>query len=73
MVWLKSCPGCERGDLMLEEERDGCKVKCLQCGYTTDVEHPILAGLSLVVNEAGLLHRLTSVAATEDPLREGQP
>ncbi len=52
MVWLKSCPRCERGDLMLEAERDGWSVNCLQCGYTKDVEDPILAGLSSVANQA---------------------
>ena len=46
MVWLKSCPRCERGDLMLEAEREGWSINCLQCGYTRDVEDPILAGIS---------------------------
>ena len=52
MVWLKSCPRCVRGDLMLEAERDGWSINCLQCGYTKDVEDPILAGLPLDVGEA---------------------
>ena len=47
MVWLKSCPRCERGDLMLEAEREGWSISCLQCGYTKDVEDPLLAGLSV--------------------------
>ena len=48
MVWLKSCPRCVRGDLMLEAEREGWSINCLQCGYTKDVEDPILAELSSV-------------------------
>ena len=51
MVWLKSCPRCERGDLMLEAEREGWSINCLQCGYTKDVEDPLLAALSFEVDE----------------------
>ena len=52
MVWLKSCPRCERGDLMLEAEREGWSINCLQCGYSKDVEDPILAGLSMAEKQA---------------------
>ena len=52
MVWLKSCPRCERGDLMLEAEREGWSINCLQCGYTKDVEDPILTGVSFEVDGA---------------------
>ena len=31
---------------MLETEREGWSINCLQCGYTKDVENPILAGIS---------------------------
>ena len=36
MVWFKSCPRCDRGDIMFEQDRDGCRVKCVQCGYSKD-------------------------------------
>ncbi len=37
MMWSKSCPRCERGDVLFEEEREGCRVKCVQCGYSREV------------------------------------
>ena len=30
MIWYKSCPRCEKGDMILDE--DNYK-NCLQCGY----------------------------------------
>ncbi len=46
MVWLKSCPRCVNGALTLETEPDAWCVRCLQCGYTKDVEDPIQVALS---------------------------
>ncbi len=46
MMWSKSCPRCERGDVLFEEERDGFRVRCAQCGYTKDVEDPVQVALS---------------------------
>ena len=37
MMWFKSCPRCERGDVLFEEERDGCRVRCAQCGFSREV------------------------------------
>ena len=37
MMWLKSCPRCERGDVLFEEEREGGRVRCAQCGYSREV------------------------------------
>ncbi len=38
MMWLKSCPRCQRGDVLFEEEREGCRVRCAQCGYSREVD-----------------------------------
>ncbi len=38
MVWFKSCPKCDNGDIMFEQDRDGCRVKCVQCGYSQDTD-----------------------------------
>ena len=43
MMWSKSCPRCERGDVLFEEERDGCRVRCAQCGYSREVDSPYQA------------------------------
>ena len=26
MMWLKACPRCARGDVLFEDEREGCRV-----------------------------------------------
>jgi Zn ribbon nucleic-acid-binding protein len=33
MLWLKSCPRCQRGDLHENSDIHGPYVACLQCGY----------------------------------------
>ncbi len=38
MMWSKSCPRCERGDVLFEEERDGSRMRCAQCGYSREVD-----------------------------------
>ena len=38
MMWLKSCPRCERGDVLLEEERNSYRVRCAQCGFSREVD-----------------------------------
>ena len=38
MMWFKSCPRCDRGDMLFEEEREGCRVKCVQCGFSREVD-----------------------------------
>ena len=38
MMWFKSCPRCERGDVFFEEERHGCRVRCAQCGFSREVD-----------------------------------
>ncbi len=38
MMGLKSCPRCERGDVLFEEEREGCRVRCVQCGFSRQVD-----------------------------------
>ena len=32
MVWIKSCPRCEQGDMYLDE--DDCE-HCMQCGFVS--------------------------------------
>ena len=44
MVWLKSCPKCQTGDLLLARDRYGTHVDCVQCGYTKDVDALHLVG-----------------------------
>ena len=38
MMWLKSCPRCERGDVTFEQEPEGCRVRCVQCGFSREVD-----------------------------------
>ena len=38
MVWLNSCPRCDKGDITFEQDRNGCRVKCAQCGYSKDTD-----------------------------------
>ena len=33
MIWFKSCPRCQTGDLMLAHDSDGAALRCFQCGY----------------------------------------
>ena len=47
MVWLNSCPRCCRGDVILDNDRYGWHVRCVQCGYTKDVANPYRAGAAL--------------------------
>ena len=37
-MWLKSCPRCHIGDLALEDDKYGWRVRCVQCGYSKDVD-----------------------------------
>lgn len=37
MLWLKSCPRCG-GDLVLERDRYGPYIYCVQCGHELDVQ-----------------------------------
>ena len=40
MLWLKSCPRCQEGDVTLDRDMWGWNIMCLQCGYMKDVEDP---------------------------------
>ncbi len=42
MIWYKSCPRCELGDMI--PDQDGDKL-CLHCGYVDYAETPLLTGL----------------------------
>ncbi len=55
MMWSKSCPRCERGDVLFEEEREGCRVRCAQCGYSREVDSRYEA--NRVVRQGGLIRQ----------------
>ena len=38
MMWPKSCPRCNRGDVLFEEEREVYRVRCAQCGFSREVD-----------------------------------
>ena len=38
MIWFKSCPRCQTGDMIQERDAYGGYVQCLQCGYMKDAE-----------------------------------
>jgi Zn ribbon nucleic-acid-binding protein len=40
MIWLRACPRCETGDLVLGKDIYGSYMECLQCGYMKDQEEP---------------------------------
>ena len=40
MMWFKSCPRCETGDLVLERDSYGWAFQCLHCGFMKDVPKP---------------------------------
>ena len=46
MVWFKSCPKCQTGDLLLARDRYGTHVHCVQCGYTKEVDALHLIGVA---------------------------
>ncbi len=56
MMWSKSCPRCERGDVLFEEERDGFRVRCAQCGYSREVDSQYEA--SRVLQQGGLTRQM---------------
>lgn len=37
MIWFKSCPRCDTGDVVLERDEYGWALQCLHCGYMKDV------------------------------------
>ena len=39
MIWFKSCPRCQRGDVILDRDIYSWYVQCLQCGYMKDLEN----------------------------------
>ncbi len=43
MVWLKSCPRCKTGDVVLESDMHRWYVQCLQCGYVKHLDDPAVA------------------------------
>ncbi len=37
MLYLKCCPRCQKGDLVVERDTHGASVQCLQCGFARDI------------------------------------
>ena len=60
MIWFKSCPRCQVGDMTLDEDGDRL---CLQCGY---VPRAVVDHATTAV-EANLLDM--GKAGTRSPLR----
>lgn len=47
MLWLKSCPKCESGDLYDVHDQYGQYIACLQCGHhLTEVQEVVLGYMS---------------------------
>ena len=51
-MWYKSCPRCERGDIMLSKDEYGWHIQCVQCAFIKDMDDPreasdILRGMRL--------------------------
>ena len=38
MMWFKSCPRCETGDVVQGSDKYGQHIQCLQCGYMKDID-----------------------------------
>ncbi len=57
MLWLKSCPRCQTGDMYLNEDNEK---HCMQCGYT----HGSAPALALSPEFAHLLAVDDATAAT---------
>jgi uncharacterized protein (DUF983 family) len=36
MIWFKTCPRCETGDMTLGSDYYGWRAECLQCGFMKD-------------------------------------
>ncbi len=37
MIWFKSCPRCNQGDLVFNDDVYGAYKQCLQCGHMVDL------------------------------------
>lgn len=61
MLWTKSCPRCERGDVSLANDGYGWFVECLQCGFAMDVDRPARA--EALLQQMNRKHRLAAKAA----------
>lgn len=46
-MWFKSCPKCRTGDVVLEKDKYGWHIQCIQCGFLKDLDNPYHAGLLL--------------------------
>ena len=47
MMWLKSCPRCRTGDVVLGKDVYGRYIQCLQCGFMKELyEHTRIAAVA---------------------------
>ena len=51
MLWLKSCPRCHHGDLVLGSDLWGWYRQCLQCSYLEDLPTYLLRKRPFVNSE----------------------
>ncbi|MFQ5875531.1 MAG: hypothetical protein ACE5JL_17280 [Dehalococcoidia bacterium] len=52
MLWLKGCPRCGRGDMLLDRDIWGWYRQCLQCAYLEDLPPYRIRPARSVVEEA---------------------
>ena len=50
IIWLKACPRCETGTVMVDRDVYGWNILCLQCGYMKDLRDPSEAKAFLGLN-----------------------
>ena len=63
MLWLKSCPRCRTGGVVLNADGYGAYIECLQCGYMKDVDKQSVApGVSQLLRNG-----------EAEPVRETRP
>jgi len=62
MFLFKACPRCRRGDLIIEQEKDGRIATCLQCGYFSELR-ATLGSLAALARHPGVPKGLGGQAA----------
>jgi hypothetical protein len=61
MLWFKSCPRCETGDVVLQRDEYGLAFKCLHCGYMKDIDRN--ANATIVLKELQEKPELVAIEA----------
>ena len=72
MVFLKSCPRCSTGDVVLEEAENEATIRCVQCGHEKYYENRNQAARAIMGRSPGLA--VTSNRwVTSDPTLSDHP